>query len=164
MMTLAPGAATSVEKMLRNGQPMPPKLEQPHSQPFSPASPAVSDRPSAVACIGRSVVFKGDLISAENITIEGRFEGTIEIRNHDLVIGGTAVIEADVVAKTILVQGTVSGTLTATHKIMLSESAVIDGDITAPRLVVIDGATIKGRLDTGPSNAAGSSGQLAAAV
>ena len=87
-----------------------------HGQPPlakpSMMNPAVAER-RGTAWIGQSVVFKGELISAEDLRIEGRVEGTIEIRNHHVVIGTHANIQADVHAKTITVRGTASGTLTA---------------------------------------------------
>jgi cytoskeletal protein CcmA (bactofilin family) len=131
------------------------------SQPGKPT--AVLEEKRAVAWIGKSVVFKGELISSEDMRIEGRVEGTIELRNHDLVVGPNAVILADVVAKTITVLGTVTGTLMATDRIKISETAAIDGDITAPRLAITEGATIKGHLQT-TNEAAKPLSQLATAV
>src|SRR5687768_10497276 len=135
-----------------NAQPMPDTLEQiqRQSQPARPASATDEKRP--VAWIGKSVVFKGELTSSEDMRIEGRVEGTIEVRNHDLIVGPNAVIRADVVAKTIMVQGAVVGTLTATERIKICETASIDGDISAPRLAIVEGATLKGRLDTAASH------------
>jgi cytoskeletal protein CcmA (bactofilin family) len=142
------------------------QLQQRQSQPFKAAGPgpAVEEK-RAVAWIGKSVIFKGELLSSEDMRIEGRVEGTIELRNHDLVIGPGAVIQADVIAKTIMVLGTVTGTLMATDRIKICETASIDGDITAPRLAIIEGATIKGRLHTtGQEEAAAPRAKLAAAV
>jgi cytoskeletal protein CcmA (bactofilin family) len=124
-----------------------------HGQPPlakpSMMNPAVAER-RGTAWIGESVVFKGELISAEDLRIEGRVEGTIEVRNHHVVIGTHANIQADVHAKTITVRGTASGTLTASDRIEIGETASIQGNITAPRLTIADGATVEGLVQTGP--------------
>src|SRR5262245_38184579 len=46
--------------------------------------PTVKD---ALAAVGKSIVIKGELSGDEDLTIEGRVEGTIELRNHVLTIG-----------------------------------------------------------------------------
>lgn len=107
-----------------------------------------------VAWVGKSVVFKGDLISSEDMTIDGRVEGTIELRNHSLTIGPDAHIQADIVARTVTVLGAVVGTITADDKIFIRETGSVDGDVLAPRLAMADGAVLKGRVDTGPRRTA----------
>lgn len=135
----------------KTGQPTTEQAQPPLAKPT--AAPSASDERRGVAWIGQSVVFKGELISAEDMRIEGRVEGTIELRNHDLVIGTNAKIQADIVAKTITVRGTVSGTMTASDRIDVRETASVEGDISAPRLSMADGATVKGRVSTGPKQA-----------
>src|SRR2546421_1526302 len=134
-----------------NVQPTPETSEQSQrqsqqSQPGKPA--AATEDKRTVAWIGKSVIFKGELISSEDMRIEGRVEGTINVRNHDLIVGPHAVIRAEIVAKTIMVLGTVAGTITATDRIKICETASIEGAITAPRLAITEGATLKGRLST----------------
>jgi cytoskeletal protein CcmA (bactofilin family) len=124
-----------------------PDISEQFQRPSSKPTPVAEDK-RTVAWIGKSVVFKGELTSAEDMRIEGRVEGTIQVRNHDLIVGPHAVIKAEIVAKTIMVQGTVAGTITATDRIKICETASIEGDITAPRLAITEGATLKGRLST----------------
>lgn len=115
-------------------------------------APAVAGRPleerRVVAWVGKSVVFKGDLISSEDMAINGRVEGTIELRDHDLTIGPDADIRADIVAKTVSVGGAVTGTITASDKVAICETGSVDGDIISPRLAMADGALLRGRVDT----------------
>ena len=129
-----------------------PSKTDPTQPPSStgPITPPVVEERRVVAWIGASVFFKGELLSSEDMRIEGRVEGTIEIRNHDLILGAQATIRADVVAKTVTIRGNVSGTVTASEKIKVSETAVIDGELTSPRLSIADGATVQGRISTAP--------------
>jgi cytoskeletal protein CcmA (bactofilin family) len=133
-------------------KPSPATVDEPQTQPSQPqVSAPVAEERRRVAWIGASVVFKGELLSSEDLRIDGRIEGTIDVRNHDLIVGPSGQIVADIVAKTITVRGTVRGTLTASRRIEIRETAFIDGDITAPRLVIIEGATVQGHVHTEPT-------------
>ena len=99
------------------------------------------------AWIGSALVVQGKVISTQDLTIDGQVEGTIELGNHGLTIGTGAAIKADLVAKTITISGTVAGNVTATEKVDVRATGVIDGDITAPRLVMAEGAIIRGKVD-----------------
>jgi cytoskeletal protein CcmA (bactofilin family) len=101
-----------------------------------------------VAWVGKSVVFKGELISSEDMIIDGRVEGIIEVREHTLTIGPDAKIHADVEAKTVVVLGRIEGAVNATEQIVLGEHAVVEGALTAARLSVTDGAIVRGRVET----------------
>lgn len=115
----------------------------------SPQGTGVVEERRVAAWIGKSLVVQGKVISAQDLTIDGQVEGTIELGNHGLTIGAGAAIKADLVAKTITISGAVTGNVTATEKVDLRATGVIDGDITAPRLVMAEGAIIRGRVDAG---------------
>ena len=100
-----------------------PTPQQPtHSAPSSPSGPFQGEERRVVAWVGKSVVFRGDLISSEDMTIDGRIEGSIEVRNHHLTIGPNASIEADVAARQVTVFGKVAGSLTAQERV---DSAIL---------------------------------------
>jgi cytoskeletal protein CcmA (bactofilin family) len=121
-------------------------------------APAVSSRQPGerppVTWVGKSVVFRGDLMSQEDMTIDGRVEGTIEIGDNHLTVGPDARIQADIVAKAVTILGTVTGTIIARERLEVHPGGSIDGDITSPRLAVADGAVLHGRVDTGNRAAA----------
>ena len=98
--------------------------------------------------VGKSVVFKGELVSSEDMSIDGRVEGTVEVRDHTLTIGPDAEIHADISAKTIMIHGAVTGSIKASDKVDIRETGKIDGDITAPRVAMAEGADLHGRIDT----------------
>jgi cytoskeletal protein CcmA (bactofilin family) len=72
-------------------------------------------------------------------------EGTIVVPGHIVTIEAGAHVEADVAAAGIIVSGTVTGALVAEDRIMLRAGAVVEGDLTAPRLAVDDGACVRGK-------------------
>jgi cytoskeletal protein CcmA (bactofilin family) len=112
-----------------------------------PQGTGVVEERRLAAWIGKALVVQGKVISAQDLTIDGQVEGTIELGNHGLTIGAGAAIKADLVAKTITISGTVAGNVTATEKVDVRATGVIDGDITAPRLVMAEGAIIRGKVD-----------------
>jgi cytoskeletal protein CcmA (bactofilin family) len=123
------------------------------ARPPQPAAPATATRPGeerrVVAWVGKSVIFKGDLVSSEDMTIDGRVEGTIEVRDHSLTIGPDADIRADIVAKSVIVLGSVTGSITAHDKVDIRDTGSVQGDILAARLAMSDGAMLRGRVESG---------------
>ena len=101
------------------------------------------------AWIGKSLFVKGNVISSEDLVIDGTFEGTIEVGDHALTIGPDAEVKADLVAKTIIIHGAVIGNVTARERLDLRASASVDGNITAPRFAMADGALLKGNVVRG---------------
>ena len=104
-----------------------------------------------VATIGQSVVVKGELRAKEDLTIEGRVEGKIELDHNVLTIGPNGRIEAQVLAKVVNVMGTVNGNITATEMIDIRETATVDGELVAPRVGITEGASFRGKIDMHPS-------------
>ena len=78
-----------------------------------------------------------------------RVEGSIELGDHSLTIGPGAVVKADLTAKTITISGAVTGMVRATEKVDLREPGSVQGDIKAPRCVMAEGATVRGRIEAG---------------
>jgi cytoskeletal protein CcmA (bactofilin family) len=105
------------------------------------------DERRTAAWIGKALRIEGRIVSQENLTIDGSVEGTIEVGDHNLMIGAGAAVKAELIAKTITVSGTVIGNVTATERIVLQPSASVDGDIVTPRLSMADGAVVKGKVD-----------------
>jgi len=111
------------------------------------SSKAAVDERRISAWIGTALVVQGKVISSQDLTIDGKVEGTIELGDHGLTIGSGAEIKADLVAQTITISGAVTGNVTATSVVELRATGSVDGDITTPRLIMADGAVIKGKVD-----------------
>ena len=97
--------------------------------------------------IGKSVVIKGELNGSEDLTIEGHVEGKIELREHVLTIGPNGKIKAELFAKSVVVLGEVKGNVTASEKVDIRENGAVEGDITAPRVAIAEGAHFRGSVD-----------------
>jgi cytoskeletal protein CcmA (bactofilin family) len=113
--------------------------------PSAPASPV--DERRQVAWVGKSVLFRGDLISSEDMTIDGRIEGSIEVRDHHLSIGPNATITADVVAKMVTIFGKITGSVMADEKIEIRRGATVEAEIQCQSLAIQEGAFFCGKVD-----------------
>jgi cytoskeletal protein CcmA (bactofilin family) len=135
----------------------------PAVQPVSPPLPAEERR--VVAWVGKSVRFQGTLTSSEDMTIDGHVEGTIDIQENALTIGPDANISADIVASTVTIHGTVTGNVRAKAKVDIRATGCLEGNLFTPRLVMADGAVVRGRVDTSnnQSDTAKKRGKLAIA-
>ena len=114
--------------------------------PVTPPLPAEERR--VVAWVGKSVKFQGTLTSSEDMTIDGHVEGTIDIQDNALTIGPDADIKADIVASTVTIHGTVTGNVRAQQRIDIRSTGRVEGNLFTPRLVMADGALVRGRVDT----------------
>jgi cytoskeletal protein CcmA (bactofilin family) len=97
--------------------------------------------------IGKSVVIKGELSGSEDLTIEGQVDGKIELRQNVLTIGPNGKIKAQIFAKSVVVQGEVTGNITASEKVDIRDNGSVDGDITAPKVAIAEGAHFRGSID-----------------
>ncbi len=100
-----------------------------------------------MATIGQSIVFKGELTGDEDLEIDGQVEGDVRLENHQLTVGPNGQLKAEVVAKSIIVIGRVKGNLTATERIEIQASGIVEGDVHAPRLNVQEGAVLDGTIN-----------------
>jgi len=97
--------------------------------------------------IGKSVSIKGELTGDEDLTIEGRVEGKIELKDHNLVIGPHGTIKGQINAKNVTVKGKVLGNVSARELVEIKASGSVAGDIESLQISIVDGAYFKGRVD-----------------
>lgn len=97
--------------------------------------------------IGATIVITGEVTSGEDVTVDGRIEGQLLVRDAALTIGERAQIQADVRGARVVVRGLVSGAISASERIELTATATVDGSLSANRVVVADGAQFNGRID-----------------
>ncbi|MFP5235539.1 MAG: polymer-forming cytoskeletal protein [Acidobacteriota bacterium] len=99
------------------------------------------------ARIGKTVVIRGEVKGGEDLTIDGRVEGTIQLTEHRLTIGPNADVAADITARDVLALGKVKGNITASGRVELRAGAAVEGDVRALRLAIEDNAVLRGKVD-----------------
>lgn len=122
--------------------------------PEAGAAPVYTNAPEPVRTggrimvnIGSSIQIKGELQGDEDLTIDGRIEGKIDLREHNLTIGPNGKIKADLYAKTIVIAGEVVGNAFAAERVEIAPTGRLSGDISSPRITIADGAHFKGSVD-----------------
>ena len=122
----------------------------------SPHAQARARHPQSpeLARVGGTITVKGEVVGDEDLLIEGRIEGSVDLKSHCVTVGTKGNVQADIVGRIVTVEGTVRGDLTATEQIVLVASASVEGDLTAPRVRLEGGAYFRGGVVTGDPVAA----------
>jgi cytoskeletal protein CcmA (bactofilin family) len=99
------------------------------------------------ARLGASLRVKGEISGNEDLHVDGAVEGLIHLDDRKLTVGMSAKVTADVIAREIVVYGSVKGNLRATDKIEIKKDGSVVGDLTTARIMIEDGAYFKGAIE-----------------
>lgn len=99
------------------------------------------------ARIGKTIVISGEVKGKEDLIVDGRVEGTVNLAENRLTIGPNADVAADITARDVLVLGRVQGNVVASGRVELRAGCNLEGDIRALRLAVEDNAIFRGKVD-----------------
>jgi cytoskeletal protein CcmA (bactofilin family) len=125
-----------------------PPIQPPLQPPPQPAAPRIQPPPAKErALIGPSIEIKGNLSGGEDLFVEGRVEGKIELAEHSVTIGTSGRIKADIQGRRIVVMGDVEGNLNGSEQIVLRQSSKVRGNLVAPRVSLEEGADFRGSID-----------------
>ena len=98
-----------------------------------------------VTTIGRSLILNGELQGKDGLSVQGIVKGKIEIDNIITVEKG-AVIKADIKAKDVQISGEVKGNISASGNVHYMKGCTVVGNTTTARILIADGASIKGSV------------------
>jgi cytoskeletal protein CcmA (bactofilin family) len=131
----------------------PERVEQPAAAPAKPVAeaPPKPMTQGANAMIGAKVKINGDIHSSEDLLIEGEVSGTVTLAENELVIGNSGKVQANIEAKTIRIEGDVQGDIIGRERVVITASGNVQGNVTAPRVMLEDGGRFKGSIDMGNS-------------
>lgn len=121
----------------------------PPSKPRPNEIPAAGATTRGRASIGRSITIRGEVTGDEDLLIEGRVDGSVDLKQHSVTVGAEGLVKAGITGRVVTVEGTVEGDLRAEEVVVLRSTARVQGDVTAPRLVLEDGASFRGAVDMG---------------
>ena len=79
-----------------------------------------------------------------NLKINGNFNGTLESKG-TLTVGSTAFVEAHITGENIIIAGKVRGDIIAKRMLVLMPTAVLTGNISTPKLNIVEGAIFQGK-------------------
>ncbi len=95
--------------------------------------------------LGKTIHIKGNIISDEDVTVEGKLEGTISVKK-TLTIGKNGSIKADVDANAVKIDGISEGNIKASRVEISSQGECI-GNIFTERIMIADGARIRAAIN-----------------
>ena len=110
-------------------------------------APTPSPGGRATATIGSAITIKGEVSGDEDLLIEGRVEGSVDLEEHAVTIGADGSVTASITGRTVTIEGRVEGDIRARERVVLRASSDVQGDITSPRVVLEDGARFRGGVD-----------------
>lgn len=144
-------------KKPEESKPAAPQSVKPISPAASPASQEAAMNPTdnrplpatdrGVARLGASLHVKGEINGNEDLHVDGSVEGLISLEDRKLTVGPTSKITADVLAREIVVYGSVKGNLRARDRIEIKKDGSVVGDLTTARIMIEDGAYFKGSIE-----------------
>ena len=101
---------------------------------------------SKSSVIGKTLVVKGKIRATEEIMIDGRVEGSVNVK-HSVIVGRSGIIKADIEANEVIIKGRVDGNVKATSKVEIFPEGILNGNIISQRVVLAEGAIFKGNID-----------------
>src|SRR3984885_2667488 len=119
-----------------------------------PSTSTTTASNSSTARLGQSLHFKGEISGNEDLHVDGSVEGLIHLDDRKLVIGASAKVTADVIAREVVVYGNVKGNLQARDRIEIKKDGSVVGDLTTARIMIEDGAYFKGSIEIDKASAA----------
>ena len=158
---LKPGASPEVPQPYQQptttvASSSPAPVEVKTMSPIEPAGyPSTSGTDRATARLGPSLHFKGEITGNEDLHLEGSVEGLVHLEDRKLVVGASAKVTADVIAREVVVYGNVKGNLRARDRIEIKKDGSVVGDLTTARIMIEDGAYFKGSIEIDKSGDAG---------
>jgi cytoskeletal protein CcmA (bactofilin family) len=137
----------------------PPRPAVPTPTPAAAGGPSSHEPPRRTdrATIGASIFIKGDLSGEEDLVIEGRVEGKVDLKQNNVTVGKNGKVKADVSGRVVTIEGEVTGNVFAREQAILRQSGAISGNIQAPRVILEDGSRFKGSIDMEPVKELGGS-------
>jgi cytoskeletal protein CcmA (bactofilin family) len=127
--------------------PSPPPAPAPTPTARGHQAPATA--PGTPCVIGAKTRLKGEITGDEDVVVEGFVEGTIRV-SRDLRVAKGGTVKATVSAQSVLVAGELVGDCQAAKRVEIESTGRLSGNIRAPRVVIVEGATFRGNSDMSP--------------
>jgi cytoskeletal protein CcmA (bactofilin family) len=102
------------------------------------------------AVIGLDIEIAGDVRASADMKIDGHIQGSIVESSHNVEIGESGKVKANISAKMVIVAGAVEGNIAGAEKVLISKTGRVQGNIVAPRVQLEDGALFRGSIEMDP--------------
>lgn len=96
--------------------------------------------------VGPQISIRGTLVGEEDLIVQGRIEGGVTLAGH-LTVAEAGVLEANLDVDSVEIWGEVVGDVVASRSITIQKGARVHGNVTAPRVIIHDGAAFHGSVE-----------------
>ena len=100
-----------------------------------------------VSRISSGIRINGEISGDDDLYIDGQAEGQIHFPQAKVTVGPNGKVKANIQAREIVVEGTVTGDLKASAGVQLGGSSRVQGSLVTPRIAIDDGAKLRGRVE-----------------
>ncbi len=100
-----------------------------------------------VSIVGSALELEGTVRGAEDILLQGKLKGRVELPRNTFTVGIEGFLEGDVFAQVVIVEGAVRGNINATERVVLHRSGQLFGNVTCERVMIEEGARVNGSID-----------------
>jgi cytoskeletal protein CcmA (bactofilin family) len=125
------------------------------SYPSSADRPLESTNGQASAFLGRGTRVSGKITFEGPARIEGQVEGEV-VASDSLLVGETAVLNAQLSGSTVVIHGKVTGDINATKRLEIRAPGRVYGNVTTPSLIIEEGVVFEGHCSMGAAENRGS--------
>ena len=108
-------------------------------------APATPNGGVSQTVIGPKAHFVGEISGEEDVLIQGRLEGNVRV-DRRVTVAGSGEVRGDLHGRSVTVGGRVHGLIGATERAELLASAVVEGNVNAPKVVIAEGAQLQGSV------------------
>jgi cytoskeletal protein CcmA (bactofilin family) len=95
--------------------------------------------------VAKDMTIVGDLETEGMVRIEGQVRGTVRA-GAQVLLGQGARIEGDIHTREAVIGGEVVGSIHASERVELQTTASITGNISTPRIAVLEGGRVSGEV------------------
>jgi len=109
--------------------------------------PSIEPGASAPSQLGSTIRIEGNVYAQQDLFVDGEVNGSVIIPGHQVSIGPRGNVKANIKAKNVVVVGKLEGAIEASERIELRASSSLIGELRGRRIVVENGALIKGTIE-----------------
>ncbi len=117
--------------------------------PVQKPAPVENVRPAifTMSVITKGLVISGQITGAEDLQIEGQIRGSVHLPGAKVMITPEGSATGNIEAREVVVRGHLKGDVIASERVLVGQTGRWQGDSISPRLVIEDGAVVKGKIE-----------------
>jgi cytoskeletal protein CcmA (bactofilin family) len=125
-----------------------PRPQSPGGAPHAHATPAAERRASSGVAthIAPGAKITGQVNGTCDLLVDGELEGQVRLESH-VTVGADGRVRGDIHARTVRIGGRVVGNVHGDEKVEILPTGRLEGDVSAPRVVLAEGAFFKGKVE-----------------